>query len=250
MPIRGSLRKGRGREASPTGISPHREIMQRHQMFSFPVACLVFAILGVALGLHTRKEGKLGGFTLGLAVDLRLLRDHDRCPRALAQGHGATSPPTGPAGCRTSSSAPSGSRRCWWRAPAGGSELSIPAARAGCAGARQPAEAGASSAALGTGVSSSCSACRDSRSTLPRPRLLDRLRRAHAICASSRSRSSALLGLYYIGDVHRQVRDACSRAQATIGHDARSSSTTRRRSSSPTSCPWRRSSPCWRRSAA
>jgi LPS export ABC transporter permease LptG len=50
------------------GFSPHAEIMQRHQMFSFPVACLVFAILGVAFGLHTRKEGKLGGFAMGIAV--------------------------------------------------------------------------------------------------------------------------------------------------------------------------------------
>src|SRR5690606_23380895 len=39
-----------------------------HQMFSFPVACLVFALAGVALGLHTRKEGRLGGFALGIGV--------------------------------------------------------------------------------------------------------------------------------------------------------------------------------------
>lgn len=50
------------------GLSPHPEILHRHQMFSFPVACLVFALVGVALGLHTRKEGKLGGFALGLGV--------------------------------------------------------------------------------------------------------------------------------------------------------------------------------------
>ncbi|MCC7007839.1 MAG: LptF/LptG family permease [Acidobacteria bacterium] len=50
------------------GLSPHNEIMQRHQMFSFPVACAVFAVIGLALGLHTRKDGKLGGFTLGIAV--------------------------------------------------------------------------------------------------------------------------------------------------------------------------------------
>lgn len=49
-------------------ISPHAEILQRHQMFSFPVACLVFAVIGVALGIHTRKEGKLGGFTIGIGV--------------------------------------------------------------------------------------------------------------------------------------------------------------------------------------
>jgi LPS export ABC transporter permease LptG/LPS export ABC transporter permease LptF len=50
------------------GISPHPEVIQRHQMFSFPVACLVFALLGLALGMHSRKEGRLGGFTLGIAV--------------------------------------------------------------------------------------------------------------------------------------------------------------------------------------
>jgi LPS export ABC transporter permease LptG/LPS export ABC transporter permease LptF len=55
-------------EKTAAGISPHPEIIQRHQMFSFPVACLVLALVGVALGLHTRKEGKLGGFTLGLGV--------------------------------------------------------------------------------------------------------------------------------------------------------------------------------------
>jgi LPS export ABC transporter permease LptG/LPS export ABC transporter permease LptF len=50
------------------GISPHPEVMHRHQMLSFPVACLVFALIGVALGIHTRKEGKLTGLTLGLGV--------------------------------------------------------------------------------------------------------------------------------------------------------------------------------------
>ena len=50
------------------GLSPHLEIMTRHQMFSFPVACLVFALIGVALGLHTRRGGRLGGFVLGIAV--------------------------------------------------------------------------------------------------------------------------------------------------------------------------------------
>lgn len=57
--------EARKREA---GLSPHNEIMQRHQMFAFPVACLVFALVAVAVGLHTRKEGRLGGFTLGIAV--------------------------------------------------------------------------------------------------------------------------------------------------------------------------------------
>lgn len=61
------LKNEEGRKMA-AGLSPHNEILQRHQMFSFPVACVVFALLGLALGLHTRKEGKLGGFALGIAV--------------------------------------------------------------------------------------------------------------------------------------------------------------------------------------
>ena len=52
------------------GDTPHNEIMYLHQKFSFPVACLVFSLLGLALGLNTRKEGKLAGLTLGVAVIL------------------------------------------------------------------------------------------------------------------------------------------------------------------------------------
>jgi LPS export ABC transporter permease LptG/LPS export ABC transporter permease LptF len=50
------------------GETPHNELLYLHQKFSFPVACLVFSLLGLALGMNTRKEGKLAGLTLGLAV--------------------------------------------------------------------------------------------------------------------------------------------------------------------------------------
>ncbi len=52
------------------GDSPHNEILQTQQMFSFPVACLVFAVIGLGLGLHTRKEGRLAGFAVAIAVVL------------------------------------------------------------------------------------------------------------------------------------------------------------------------------------
>jgi LPS export ABC transporter permease LptG/LPS export ABC transporter permease LptF len=61
------LREAEARKVA-ANISPHPEIIQRHQMFSFPVACLVFAIVGLALGLHSRREGKLAGFAMGVAV--------------------------------------------------------------------------------------------------------------------------------------------------------------------------------------
>ncbi len=50
------------------GLSPHNEIMAKQQRFSFPVACFVFALIGLALGLHTRKEGKMAGFAIGIVV--------------------------------------------------------------------------------------------------------------------------------------------------------------------------------------
>jgi LPS export ABC transporter permease LptG/LPS export ABC transporter permease LptF len=46
----------------------HAEIIQLQQMFSFPVACLVFALVGLGVGLNTRREGRLAGLTLGLAI--------------------------------------------------------------------------------------------------------------------------------------------------------------------------------------
>jgi LPS export ABC transporter permease LptG/LPS export ABC transporter permease LptF len=49
-------------------ISPHPEIMAIHAKFSIPVACLVFAVIALALGLTVAREGKLAGFVVGIGV--------------------------------------------------------------------------------------------------------------------------------------------------------------------------------------
>ena len=46
----------------------HNPVMEIHKKFSMPVACLVFAVLGVGLGVSNRKDGKLASFVLGIAV--------------------------------------------------------------------------------------------------------------------------------------------------------------------------------------
>jgi LPS export ABC transporter permease LptF/LPS export ABC transporter permease LptG len=46
----------------------HRPVIEIHKKFSIPVACLVFAVLAVGLGVTNRKDGKLASFVLGLAV--------------------------------------------------------------------------------------------------------------------------------------------------------------------------------------
>jgi LPS export ABC transporter permease LptG/LPS export ABC transporter permease LptF len=58
----------RAKEMEAQGQSPHNPIMEIHRKFSIPIACFVFAILGVALGASHRKDGKLAAFVLGVAV--------------------------------------------------------------------------------------------------------------------------------------------------------------------------------------
>ena len=50
------------------GFSPHPEIIYTQQKFSIPVACLVFAVIGLALGLTSSRDTKMAGFVVGLAV--------------------------------------------------------------------------------------------------------------------------------------------------------------------------------------
>jgi len=38
------------------------------QKFSVPVACFVLAMIGLALGLSVSRDGKMGGFVIGVAV--------------------------------------------------------------------------------------------------------------------------------------------------------------------------------------
>ena len=48
--------------------SPHPEILWLQQKFSIPLACVVFAIVGLALGLSSAREGKMGAFVIAFAV--------------------------------------------------------------------------------------------------------------------------------------------------------------------------------------
>jgi lipopolysaccharide export system permease protein len=55
-------------EKLKAGFPAHTEIIAVQQKFSFPFACLVFAVIGLALGLTVAREGKLAGFVVGIAV--------------------------------------------------------------------------------------------------------------------------------------------------------------------------------------
>ena len=60
--------RAKAAEMEAGGLSAHNEIMEIHQRFSLPVACLVFAFISLALGVTTRKDGKLASFGLGIGV--------------------------------------------------------------------------------------------------------------------------------------------------------------------------------------
>ena len=55
-------------EMEAAGMSAHNPIMEIHQKFSIPVACLVFGLIGLALGVTNRKDGRLASFALGIGV--------------------------------------------------------------------------------------------------------------------------------------------------------------------------------------
>ncbi len=48
--------------------STHNQWMAIHRKFSIPVACLVFGLIGLALGATHRRDGMLGSFVIGLVV--------------------------------------------------------------------------------------------------------------------------------------------------------------------------------------
>jgi LPS export ABC transporter permease LptG len=50
------------------GESPHNEIFELQKRYSIPAACLVFGLIGLALGATNRRDAKLAGFVVGVAV--------------------------------------------------------------------------------------------------------------------------------------------------------------------------------------
>jgi LPS export ABC transporter permease LptG/LPS export ABC transporter permease LptF len=50
------------------GQSPHNELMAIQRKFSIPVACLVFGLLGLGLGITSRKDTKQSSFVVAIAV--------------------------------------------------------------------------------------------------------------------------------------------------------------------------------------
>ena len=60
--------QARAAELQRDGIYPHTELFEIQKKFSIPFACLVFGLIGLALGASNRRDGKLASFVVGLGV--------------------------------------------------------------------------------------------------------------------------------------------------------------------------------------
>jgi LPS export ABC transporter permease LptG/LPS export ABC transporter permease LptF len=55
-------------EMESIGLPTHAAAIAIHRKFAIPVACLVFGLIGLALGASNRRDSTLGSFVLGLVV--------------------------------------------------------------------------------------------------------------------------------------------------------------------------------------
>ena len=60
--------RARATELEREGIYPHSELFEIQKKFSIPFACLVFGLIGLALGVSNRRDGKLASFVIGIGV--------------------------------------------------------------------------------------------------------------------------------------------------------------------------------------
>ena len=81
----------------------HNPVMEIQKKFSLPAACLVFALVGVGLGISNRRDGKLASFVLGIAV---IFIYYVAMFTSGAMTKGALIPPGWRCGCPTSCSLP------------------------------------------------------------------------------------------------------------------------------------------------
>lgn len=60
----------KAREMREQGASPHNPIMAIQRKYSIPVACLVFAVLALGLGVNHRKDGRSSSFVVAIGIVL------------------------------------------------------------------------------------------------------------------------------------------------------------------------------------
>ncbi len=138
------------------------------QKFSIPIACLVFAVIGLALGLSSRKDGKMASFVLGIGV---IFAYYVLMYGAAAAAKPLIIPPWSARWVPNLLLGPLGIAVLWWRAKHGEGDRSswslgrlLPARPSAAPSARQSRRASSAPARV---------RFRLPHMGLPRPRLLD-----------------------------------------------------------------------------
>ena len=224
---------------SDPGYSQRYMIQQK---FAIPVACLVLALIGLALGVSNRKDGRFASFVLGFGVIFAYYVVLWTVARRRAQR--TASGRAWRRGFRTSIFGVAGVALLFWRARFGRSADShqpsgvLAPRRAEPSTARRPAQRRAARPRRVVLV------IRVPHLNLPAPRLLDLYVSRQYLRVFFLGLFS-LLGIFYIS-TFMDLADKLFRGSATTRHDAAVLLSSRRRSSSTTSFRWRRS---WRRSS-
>ena len=180
------------------GNIPSTEELYLQQKFSFPAACLVFALLGLAMGLHTRKEGKLASMVLGLGV---VFVYYVLMTIATAWTKSHLIPPVLARWVPNIALAPIGLGAVWWRTRATGARMTLPSWPDWRArfkrGRRDPAT---TSPPIPTATPRAAVVLRLPGLHLPRPRLLDLYVASRQVRVFMLA-STGLLALLYIGTI-------------------------------------------------
>jgi LPS export ABC transporter permease LptG len=110
-------------EVVKSGNIPSTEQLFLQQKFSFPAACVIFGLLGLAMGLHTRKEGKLASMVLGLGV---VFVYYLLMTVATAWTKSHLIPPVSARWLPNVALLPVGLAALWWRTRATGARMALP----------------------------------------------------------------------------------------------------------------------------
>ena len=201
-----------GDEKVAMGLSPHNEIMFVQQRFAFPLACVVFAIIGVALGVNTRKDGKMAGFAIGIGVIMAYYGINTVFD---GQAKGGAFPAIWARWMPNIILGTAGVVLLWWRTRGArrGFEIPIPAwllARLPGAAANSNAEAAGAQASRPRVVL----VIRFPQWSLPRPQLMD-LYVGRRYLRTAALAFVGLLALYYIGEFI-ELSEKVSKGNATM----------------------------------
>jgi LPS export ABC transporter permease LptG/LPS export ABC transporter permease LptF len=202
-------------EVWKAGNIPSTEELYLQQKFSFPAACLVFALLGLAMGLHTRKEGKLASMVLGLGV-VFIYYVFMTVATAWTKSH--LIPPVLARWVPNIALAPIALGALWWRTRATGARMTLPwpdwrarfMTRRASGTTAPPAEAAAPRTVV---------VLRVPGLRLPRPRLLDLYVASRHVRVFALA-STGLLALLYIGTII-DLSEKLFKGQATASMLAR-----------------------------